>query len=122
MHNIKIASPTGRHTFFVDLHNADASIKNLIEERPPSKQYRPIGHIIEGDAPTTLATDDKWNAIAAGTNDIIQIHAPVDRDNRNFVTEITTEMVEAGMIKEHVSMLLRQSMTDELLGHSSDKV
>ena len=39
----------------------------------------------------------------------------------NFVTEITTDMVEAGMIGEHAPMLLHQSMTDELPGHSSDK-
>ena len=77
---------------------------------------------MDGNAPTTLATDDKWNAFGAGANDTTQIYAPVDPDTMNFVTEITTEMVEVGMINEHASMLLHQTMTDELPGHSSDKV
>ena len=49
-------------------------------------------------------------------------HAPVNVNTINFVSEITKEMVEAGMVDEHVPMVLHQSLADELLGHSTDKV
>ena len=69
LHKIEIASPTGKHAFLIDLQSADASTRNLTEERKSTKQYRTIGQIIDGAAPISLLTDDKWTTFGAGTND-----------------------------------------------------